>query len=81
MNLWSTIDRKYHIAHFLICKFHDFIIQTNTVCSQCETEFLIMCFLKFTSIVDDSLDNFPIQKWLTAEEINFKISSVARILN
>ncbi len=79
--LFAPVNAQHHICHFLIGKFHDFIIQQYTVGSQGKPEILIVNFLLLSSICYQLLYHLKIHQRFTAEKVHFQVPAVSGIFN
>ena len=77
----SAVKGEDHVAHFTVCKIDDVIVNEHAVGGEGKAE-VFACFLfSFAGISHKVFDYVKIHKRLTAEEVNFKVVTSARIFN
>ena len=79
VDLLATVDGEDDVGHFAVDEIDFFVVQQQAVGSYSEAEFFIILSLTGACVLHDLLDNAEIHKWLTAEEVQFQVRSVAGV--
>ena len=81
MNLLSAVKTENNVVALLVGKLDNVVVNEHAVCGKGKAEILVVLLFNASCICHKLLYNVPIHKRLTAEEVNLKISSCARIFD
>ena len=77
VNIFSAVKTENNVAHFLVGKFNNLIVNTHTVGGEGEAEVFVLFLFNASCLFIKLFHNIPVEKRLTAEEVNLKVSSCA----
>ena len=78
---FPAVQTDDHIAHFLIGKLDDLVIEQHAVGGQCESKVLVTFFFSAASVSNQFFHNVEVEQRFAAEEIYFQVAPGAGVFD